>query len=240
LRRSRYTPVPSVGAALENRFTDDHLVYAGRDAWSSYAPDPSSNDTLSTHIVALPTAHPARHRVIEAPHSALRVERVGDDVVVTGYRDWRGLSLSLVDLAGPARIASTVLLADHYESEGRSHAFNAAVDDDGSGMLGLPTVMRRAQSGRWWWRSAGSDVSYVAIGRDGALTPVGALRGTSPRAPGYTCEVSCVDWYGNTRALFIAGRIFALSGTELIEGRMTDAGIAELARVNLTASAPRS
>lgn len=240
LRESRYTPIPSVGAALENRFTDDHLVYAGRDEWSSYAPEPSSTETLSTRVVTVPTAHPSGHRVIEAPHNAARVERAGNNVVVTGYRDWRGLSISLVDLRSQPRISSTVLLPEQYESEGRSHAFNAAVDPDGSGMLGLPTVMRRAQSGRWWWRSAASDVSYVAIGGDGALTSVGALRGTSPRDPDYRCEVSCIDWYGNTRALFIAGRVFALSGTELIEGQMTEVGISDLARVNLTAPIPRS
>jgi hypothetical protein len=125
-------------------------------------------------------------------------------------------------------------MPERYESEGRSHAFNAAIDADGSGLMGLPTVMRRAQSGRWWWRSAASDVSYVALDRAGRLTSVGALRGASPRHPSYRCEVSCIDWYGNTRALFIAGRVFALSGTELIEGAVTENGISDLARVNLT------
>ncbi|MCR6645337.1 MAG: hypothetical protein NVV62_12980 [Terricaulis sp.] len=99
--------------------------------------------------------------------------------------------------------------------------------------MGLPTVMRRAESGRWWWRSRGSDVSFISLA-DGALADQGYLRGTSPRAEGYQCEASCIDWYGNTRALFIAGRIFALSGTELIEGALTERGIDDLARVNLT------
>lgn len=239
--QSRYTPLPSVGSALENRFTDDHLVYAGRDNWSSYAPAPNSTTTLSTEVVAVPTAHPRDATIIEAPHNALRVERAGNNAVITGYHDWQGLSVSLLNLAATPRISSTVLLPEVYESEGRSHAFNAAIDPDGSGMFGVATVMRRAQSGRWWWRSASSDVSYVAIGADGTLTPAGMLRGTSPRDPEYHCEVSCIDWYGNTRALFIAGRVFALSGTELIEGRVTNDGLADLARVNLTAPiGPRS
>jgi hypothetical protein len=230
----RYADIPSVGAAIENRFTDNYLVYAGRSEWSSYAPSPDSEAVQETRVVAVPTESPRQPTLIEAPHSALRVERVGDNVIVSGYRDWRGLSISLIDLRGAPRLSSTVFLSERYESEGRSHAFNAAIDADGAGLMGLPTVMRRAQSGRWWWRSASSDVSYVALDAGGRLTSIGALRGASPKHPDYRCEVSCIDWYGNTRAVFVAGRVFALSGTELIEGQITDDGIADLDRVNLT------
>jgi len=234
--QGRYTALPSVGGAIENRFTDDYLVYAGRDSWSSYAPHPNSDAVLSSQVVAVPTGRPQAFTRFEAPHSALRVERVGDNAVITGYRDWRGLSLSLVDLRRAPHITSTIVLPERYESEGRSHAFNAVVNEEGAGLLGLPTVMRRAQSGRWWWRSAGSDVSYVSFDAGGRLTDSGLLRGTSPKHPDYVCEVSCIDWYGNTRALFIRGRVFALSGTELIEGALDDRGeVRERQRVNLTA-----
>ncbi len=231
---ARYTQVPSVGGAIENRFTDTHLVYGGREHWSSYAPSPDSEEVRSTRVVVVATANPSAPAVLEAQHNILRVERAGDNAIVTGYRDWRGLSISLVDLGGRPRIASTAFLPERYESEGRSHAFNAAIDPDGSGLMGLPTVMRRAHSGRWWWRSAGSDVSYIALDRGGRLREIGALRGASPRHPDYRCEVSCIDWYGNTRALFIAGRVFGLTGSELIEGDITPAGIQARARVNLT------
>jgi len=230
----RYTVLPSVGGAIENRFTDDYLVYAGRSDWSSYAPEPDSEEMQSSRIVTVPTDRPSAAIILEAPHSALRVERVGANVVVTGYRDWRGLSLSFVNLRHAPHIASTLVLPERYESEGRSHAFNAVVNEEGAGLLGLPTVMRRAQSGRWWWRSAGSDVSYVSFDRAGQLSDSGALRGTSPRHPDYVCEVSCIDWYGNTRALFIRGRVFALSGTELIEGALEGGQVRERQRVNLT------
>ncbi len=233
IAEARYTRLPDVGVAIENRFTSTHLVYSGRAQYQSYAPEPDEGPRPEARIVAVPVASPADYTILTTPHDALRVERVGENAIVTGYRDAAGLNVSLVNLSGTPAIASTVLLADHFESEGRSHAFNAAIDADGSGLMGLPTVMRRAQSGRWWWRSQGSDVSFLAL-RDNQLSDQGHLRGTSPRAEGYACEVSCVDWYGNTRALFIAGRIFALSGTELIEGVLTSNGINDLARVNLT------
>jgi hypothetical protein len=235
----RYTILPSVGGAIENRFTDDYLIYAGREGWSSYAPYPDSEQVLSSQVVAVPTAHPQSFTQFEAPHSALRVERVGDNAIITGYRDWRGLSISFVDLRGAPRIASTLQLPERYESEGRSHAFNAVANEEGAGILGLPTVMRRAQSGRWWWRSSSSDVSFVSFDAAGQLSDSGAIRGTSPRHPEYQCEVSCIDWYGNTRAVFIRGRVFALSGTELIEGALEAGTVHERQRVNLTDPVPR-
>jgi len=86
------------------------------------------------------------------------------------------------------------------------------------------------------WRSRPSDVSYLSLASVGELKPIGEL---SPREksehPAYKCEVSCVDWYGNTRPIFIDGRIFALAATEVVEGRLTNGAIAELRRANLTA-----
>ena len=63
------------------------------------------------------------------------------------------------------RTTSTVLLPERYESEGRSHAFNAVANEEGAGLLGLPTVMRRAQSGRWWWRRRKDRRRRSATGR---------------------------------------------------------------------------
>jgi len=37
------------------------------------------------------------------------------------------------------------------------------------------------------------------------------------------CQASCVDWYGNSRPIFVGSRTFALMGYELVEGRV-DAG----------------
>ena len=47
------------------------------------------------------------------------------------------------------------------------------------------------------------------------------------------CLVSCVDWYGNARAIFSGARVFALMGYELIEGRIgSDGQVTEMARLN--------
>ena len=107
---------------------------------------------------------------------------------------------------------------------------------DGAAVIGLPTVTRIKESGRWVWRSDASDLSFLWLDAGGALQPLGAFAADENAADaGYACEVSCVDWYGNTRALFIGRRVLGLSGTELIEGAIRDGRITELRRLNLSA-----
>ena len=48
------------------------------------------------------------------------------------------------------------------------------------------------------------------------------------------CKASCVDWYGNARPVFLRGRIFALLGYEIVEGRITGAGIEEVRRASFS------
>jgi hypothetical protein len=194
---------------------------------------------LSARVVAVPVARPANATIVQAPHNVLRVERAGADIVLTGYRSDAGLSVSLLDLAARPRIADTRLLEGRYESENRSHAFNALVGPEGSGLMGLPTVTRTKEGGRWWFRSRASDVSFLTVDAAGRLGVAGELLANEgAQHPSYRCEVSCVDWYGNTRALFIGQRVFALSATELIEGAMEAGRIRERQRLNLSAPPP--
>jgi hypothetical protein len=229
---ARYTDVPSLDAGmLEERFTDTHLIYGARRDWYSYPPNAPN---VTARVVAVPLAAPANATVIEAPHNILRVERVGTGAVLTGYRNDDGLSVSLVDLSSAPRIASTIVLARRYESEGRSHAFNSRVDDENEGVMGLPTVPGEEQSGRWWWRSGASDVSFITVAPNQLGAAGELLVNTDAVDPAYHCDVSCVDWYGNTRPIFTDGRIFALMGTELVEGAIASGRVQETRRLNLS------
>jgi hypothetical protein len=231
-----YVAVPEVGDRIENRFTDTHLVYGGRDSHGSFPPEELDEPQ---RIAVLPVANPAAVQLVPIAHSLLRAERAGNDIVLTGYSDETGLRVSLVDLAAAPRIASTVRLDGRFETEGRSHAFNSAIGGDGSGLMGIPTAPRAAEAGRFAWRSGASDVSYLSVDSDGRLSPLGELtRSEAPQRADYRCEVSCVDWYGNSRPVFTGGRVFALTGTELIEGRIEDGRVRELRRLDLTAPPP--
>jgi hypothetical protein len=250
----RYVETPGPGYDVENRFTETHVVYGARSDWTSYPPEPEDG-LQSAQVVAVPVDNPRGFAELTAPHGVIRVERAGDAIVLTGYRDPAGLGVSTVDLRAEPKLGGTAVLTGRYETEGRSHAFNSLVGEDGSGLMGLPTATLEGEAGRWWWRSESSDVSFLEI--DSALAPkdAGSLNAT-PVAPlrddldedgdldaddkvpavkpDYSCEVSCVDWYGNSRPIFIGERVFALSGFELIEGAVKGGRMIEVARIDVT------
>lgn len=231
-RRHVLVPAPAAGV-IENRFADDWLVYGARVEGYGAIPD---RNRPESPLFVLPVERPDETRRLALPHNVIRIERVGADrIAVGGYRDVGGLDLSLVQLARKPSVLDTLRLRGRFESEGRSHAFNSLVEDDGSGLLGVPTVLRRSGGGRFVWNSEGSDVSFLRMAPSGRLADAGALEQLNTRpAPGYSCEVSCIDWYGNSRPIFTDGRIFALMATEIAEGRMGKNRITEVRRLNLT------
>lgn len=235
-----FTPVPATDpGVIEIRFTDTHLVYGARERWSFYRMNLEDSLAGEARVVALPIGRPRDAVELQAPHDVLRIEQAGPYAVLTGYHNRDGLSVSVLDLLHGPRIADTAVLADRFESEGRSHAFNSYVTPDGAGLLGLPTVERVWESGRWAWRSDASDVSFLSVAPGGALASIGALAPSEDQEhETYECEVSCVDWYGNSRPIFAGDRVFALSGTELIEGVVRGGKIMELRRVNISAPPP--
>lgn len=253
----RITAMPSVtGRVVENRFADNWMVYGGRQSWSSYAPskrDEEDDDwkPYESNIVAFDVKRPDTAKTFTLPQNVIRTERVGSDMmVVNGYRDASGLWTTLFRLSGEPQIADRIHYPGRFESEGRSHAFNGNVEDNKGGMFGIPTVVRDDESGRWWWRSERSDLSFVGVSAGRKLRDMGELKATgAPDADnsippwerrgekhpfGYECEVSCVDWYGNTRPIFTEGRIFGLMETEIVEARVEGGKIAERHRLDMT------
>ena len=66
------------------------------------------------------------------------------------------------------------------------------------------------------------------------LAELGALDSApATGTPADDCRASCVDWSGNSRPIFTGGRIFALMGYELVEGRLADGRVAEVRRVDV-------
>lgn len=241
----RHVTVPSPGPGrIENRFADDWLVYGGRDSGYRAIPDPDDadadgdgvDDPVGRPLIVLPVARPREPQTVMLDHNVVRIERVGlSRMVANGYRDASGLSMSLIDLSPQSHVLSSLVLPHRFESEGRSHAFNATVDADGSGILGIPTIFNAQNNHVWWWDQEGSDVSFVTMNPAGRLADAGALlQGLKEPADGYECEVSCIDWYGNSRPIFTGGRIFALMATEIAEGRMDNGRIREIGRLNIT------
>jgi len=234
---SAYVDAPSPkGPAYEARFTPDYLVYGGRSSWGDYPPAPDQREARDTgQVVILPTASPQSPQLIDIPHGVIRAERAGPYMALTGYRDVTGLNMSLIDLRDTPRLGGTIILGGRYESENRSHAFNSSIAEDGTGLIGIPTVRNEEQGGRWWFWSDTSDMTYLTVRANASLTLAGTLRANAESVDGadYECEVSCIDWYGNARPIFTGGRNLALVNSEIIEGEMVDGRMREVRRLNI-------
>ena len=238
----RYVPLPTPGTTdYEARFTESHLVYGAREGWGTWAPGEGEAVRDDARAIVVPVDNPSWPVTVSVPHDVIRAERAGPYMALTGYRDYKGLSVSLIDLRleEPA-VASTFVMENRYESENRSHSFNSRIGADGKGLIALPTVSRSEESERWWWWSSSSDLSYLETDTAGKLSKAGELIATRrdpelESATGYACEVSCVDWYGNARPIFTGGRVIALVNSELIEGVHENGTIREIRRIDLTA-----
>ncbi|MEN0652225.1 MULTISPECIES: beta-propeller domain-containing protein [Hyphobacterium] len=234
-----YTRLPDVEHGypyLETRFVGDWLVYGEVDSWS---PPQDDDEPLNGSVIFVPTSVPAEFIRLPLGFSPLRVDQVDGHPVVTGYRDQAGLRVGWFDLDPLPSLVSSALLDDRYESENRSHAFNGIGVED-SAILGIPTVRRPEDAGRWWWESDASDLSFLTFTESAGLADAGEIAGSENNvAPDYACEVSCIDWYGNSRPIFTDGRIFALSGAEIAEAELVDGQIREIRRVNLTGATVR-
>ena len=91
---------------LENRFVGPWLVYGGAQRLGEPTIRRAGGTrAASTADRGAARAGPPGAMRLALPHNALRIERAGNDAVVTGYRDARGLSLSYVSL-GRRRRAS--------------------------------------------------------------------------------------------------------------------------------------
>ncbi|WP_435417482.1 beta-propeller domain-containing protein [Parerythrobacter aurantius] len=241
-RPSDFVALPSVPRGkVENRFAGDWLVYGSRDRWARYAPDDEDeiDKARRTVVQAVPLADPGAPRAVSIGHSLIRLERIGPtDVVANGYADESGLRVSYLGLEGATGVRSSAFLPGRYESESRSHAFNATVDAAGEGMLGIPTVTRKQQAGGWWWYSDTSDLSFLGFNDAGRLNDAGQLLATPENevrtGEEYSCEVSCIDWYGNARPIFLKGKVYGLMATELVEAEVVGGTVTERRRVDLT------
>lgn len=238
-----YVDAPSPGHRLTSRFADRYLVYGGRGDLSEQGPN-ETDATLRGRVVSIPVANPRSAIVTETPHEILRVERAGAYIVLTGLRDARGQSFSLLDLRGAPRLASTAALAGRYESihesqpsaVPRPHAFGSRIETNGAGLFGAWLVEGRDESGRPPREGGPSNVAFLSLDAAGRLSSIGALsRGDTPVAPDYQCEIYyCDDWEDDTGPIFMDGRVFAWIGADLIEGAIRGNRIREIRRINLT------
>lgn len=203
-----YQALPSApGWQVQNRFVGSYLLYGSSALYAVRYADGTSFGL------------PLRHRVD-------RLEALGGDAVVIGSAG-RDLHFTSLRLAPYPVKAGSYVQQNAAQGETRSHGFFYRSED---GLLGLPIIGGGGRAMRHQLRHTSASVLFLK-NTSLEFTEVGTLD-ARPASVDDGCRASCVDWYGNSRPLFIRGRVFALMGYELVEGRVADGRIIEVGRVD--------
>jgi len=218
----RGLPKPQ-GYGFQNRFVGRYLIYGTGSGWG----DLKENQT-KWNLFLVDWERGSTHQ-LRLTHGVDRIEQMGSDAVVVGT-DGKDLHFSAVRLGQWPEIVSRYTRKEASQGETRSHGFFYKPDGDDSGMLGLPISV----PGRAGYRQLFENSAAILFLRNDALRfrEVGELGSQPEKAIDDRCRASCVDWYGNARPLFLRGRVFALLGYEIVEGRLDDGRMRELRRVN--------
>ena len=219
-----YRSLPRVdGYALQSRYIGSYLLYGGGTGWHRPQQMTESVAYAVRYADGVTFALPLVHAVD-------RIESLGVHAVVVGS-DGRDLHFTSVKLSRAPATAHRYTRKDAAQGETRSHGFFYKADTEYNGLLGLPIIGGNDQAGRHLRKES---AALLYLRNEGLnLSELGTLDsrpGGADRNDG--CRASCVDWYGNSRPLFLRGRVFALMGYEIVEGKIDAKRIAERQRVS--------
>jgi hypothetical protein len=220
---SRYRELPKPkGDTFQNRFVGDHLLYGTGSGWGP----PENVNWSSLYVHRWSGGETAELSLV---HGVDRIEAMGSDAVVVGT-DGQDLHFTGVRLGQKPEVAHRYTRKDASQGELRSHGFFYKPDGANSGLLGLPI----SRPGRPGYEHLFEESAAILFLRNESLDlkELGELDARPEKAVNDGCRASCVDWYGNARPLFVRGRVFALLGYELVEGKLDDGRIRETRRVS--------
>jgi hypothetical protein len=201
-----YTPLPSTpGYSVQNRFVGQHLLYGA-----------------GTILYALRWDRPEQVVSFALEHAPERIEVMGSDALVAGSAG-TDLHFTGIKLDGMPTLGQRHVQRNAAQAESRSHGFFYKASGRNDGIAALP-VLGHNQASILYLRNDGEQFHEL-----GALHS--RLHGGEVDD---RCVASCVDWYGNARPLFLGGRVFALLGYELVEGRVRDGRIGEVRRASFS------
>ncbi len=166
------------------------------------------------------------------PYAVERLEAMGAHAVVVGTDADNDLFMSAIRLGSRPAIANTFSLKDASQSENRSHAFFYRQDSEHDGVFAFPIVTMTGGDDvdRWRWPAR---ILFIR-NRGLSFSSAGTLDPPSTGRMEDHCLASCIDWYGEARPIFINDRIFALSGYNIIEGRLTNGRVQTVGHLDFT------
>ncbi|HSE18171.1 MAG TPA: beta-propeller domain-containing protein [Pyrinomonadaceae bacterium] len=211
------------GYFFQNRFVGGYLLYGTGSGWG----DPKKT-TTPKNLFMLEYARGTLHR-FDLPHGIDRIEQMGTGAVVVGT-DGTDLHFTSIRLNPQPQIVSRYTREAASQGELRSHGFFYKPDGEDSGTLGLP-ISKPARPG--YLHLFENSAALLFLRNDAfQFSVLGELDAQSEKAQDDKCRASCVDWYGNARPLFLRGRMFALLGYELVEGKLEQGRMIELRRIS--------
>jgi hypothetical protein len=229
--RDSYKSLPNPGGgSLQNRYVGSYLLYGVGSGWG-YQQTP-----VEQSVYAVRWDNGSAAQTLRLMHNVDRIEAMGRNAVVIGSSG-RDLHFTSVNLAREASLADRYVRENAAQGETRSHGFFYKPEETDSGMIGLP-IMHAGQPGYRQLHSPSASVLYLR-NQSMQLSELGSLSSQPGIGTNDNCRASCVDWYGNSRPLFLKNRIFALMGYELVEGRVLGSQMVETRRISYAPGAER-
>ena len=225
--RTAYRPLPGAGAgALQSRYVGPYLLYGAGAGWRR------PQHVSEAQAYAIRYAGNAEAQEIPLVHGVDRIEALGTNAVIVGT-DGRDLHFTSVRLGERAEAANRYTRANAAQGETRSHGFFYREQSRDEGLVGLP-IIGGGRSAAGQLRQQSASLLYLR-NRSLRLSELGTLDSRADAAGANDgCRASCVDWYGNSRPLFVRNRVFALLGYEIVEGRLDGAQIMETRRISFS------
>jgi len=225
LEAHQYERLPSShGFVRTNRFIGDFLLYI--DTTESF-------DELETHVFVKNLNSQIGPERLRINHTVDRIEPVGDLGVLIGDDDSSRLGVTAIRPGISSQLGQTSWLSRASEADRRSHAFNFQ-RDNAMDVIAFPvTYVPEGEKHEDYrtWDAKSVHMTYLGLTPDLAFQKLGELVSRSSDEED-NCEVSCTDWYGDSRPFFDGGRFYALLGYELIEGYLSGARLFESGRAD--------
>jgi len=218
-----YHPLPKpAGYTFQNRFVGNYLLYGTGSGWGA----PGNNKQSSLYAVRFSDGDTSE---LQVNHGVDRIEALGSDAIVVGTNG-QDLHFTAIRLGDSPRVADEYVRKDASQGELRSQGFFYKPDGADSGVLGLPISV----PGRAGYMHLFQGSAAILFLRNQSLhfEELGELSAQSEKAVDDGCRASCVDWYGNSRPIFVRGRVLALLGYEIVEGSLRGGHMQELRRIN--------
>ena len=225
-----YRALPKVnGHAVQNRYVGSHLLYGAGAGWRR------PQTTLHSDLHAIRYALDTDAHKVPLAHGVDRIEALGADAVAVGT-DGRDLHFTSLRLAQRVEAVDRYTRANAAQGETRSHGFYYKPETGQEGVVGLP-IIGGGRSAAQHLRRESAALLYLR-NQSLKLSELGTLD-SRPNAAGINdrCRASCVDWYGNSRPLFLRNRVFALMGYEIVEGQLINGRITESKRISFAPQA---